>query len=99
MNQSINQKEINKRETEFLKRFHDWILKHKKNEPQPIYPPELKHNDIRDDFWEYGKGEELILDDKKKKSNRDEIISKMVSAYKKRKLDRIKKGTLWRGFS
>ena len=99
MNQSISQKEHNRRETDFLKRFHKWILKRNKNEPQPIYPPELQKNNTGDDYWEYEKGEELILDDKKRKGNRDEIIAKMVSAYKKRKLDRIKNGTLWKGFS
>jgi hypothetical protein len=95
MNKSISFKEFNKREKQFLKDYLKWN-KSNKNKPAPIFPPELQQNEIGDSNWEYRKGEELILGGTNKK--RDKIIKKIVSAYKKRKLERIKDGELWKNF-
>ena len=97
-NQSLSQDEWNKREEQFLKDYLKWCKSKKKNLP-PIYPPELNDmNNIGDSEWEYRGKEELIVDEKKKK-NRDALIQRMMDAYKKRKLDKIKQGFLWKGFS
>ena len=97
MNQSLSQNEWNKREKQFLKDYLKWCKSNKKL-PAPIYPPELNDSNQGDNYWEYKKGEELILDAKKRKSNKDEIIKKITDYYKNKKLDKIKKGELWPGF-
>jgi hypothetical protein len=98
MNKSISTNEYNKRKKFFLKKYLKWSLSNK-NKPAPIYPPELTNNNVDNDEWEYEKGEELILDNKKKKGNKDKIIHKLTDFYKKRKLDKIKDGELWNGFN
>jgi hypothetical protein len=97
MNQSLSQDEWNKREKQFTKDYLKWCKSNKKS-PAPIYPPELNdRNNIGDSEWEYADNEELIVDEKKRR--KDEIIKKMVNAYKQRKLDKIKQGELWKGFT
>lgn len=54
-------------------------------------------NNIGDGEWEYMGKEELIVDEKKKK--KDDLIRRMMNAHKQRKLDKIKQGFLWKGFT
>ena len=97
MNQSLSQDERNKREKQFLKDYLKWCKSDKKL-PAPIYPPELNNmNNIGDGEWEYMGKEELIIDEKKKK--KDDLIRRMMNAHKQRKLDKIKQGFLWKGFT
>jgi hypothetical protein len=97
MNQSISQDEYNRREKQFLKNYLKWCKSNKKS-PAPIYPPEISNiNNIGDGEWEYKGKEELIVDERKKK--KDDLIRRMMNAYKQKKLDKIKQGFLWKGFT
>jgi hypothetical protein len=86
MNNSISDKEANGRKEKFMKDYLKWTKLNKK-EPDPIYPPELNISDRGDDYWEYRKGEELLLghmeEDAKKK--RIDLVKRMIKSYNKNK--------------
>ena len=87
MNNSISDKEWRRRDKEFPEKYIDWIKNHKKNEPIPIYPPELNNSENGYDYWEYQKGEELLLGDmgENKENRSSDLIKRMIKSYNKNK--------------
>ena len=86
MNNSISDKEANGRKEKFMKDYLKWTKSNKK-EPDPIYPPELNISDRGDDYWEYRKGEELLLGhmEEEAKQKRIEFVKRMIKSYNKNK--------------
>ena len=86
MNNSISDKEANGRKEKFMKDYLKWTKLNKK-EPDPIYPPELNISDRGDDYWEYRKGEELLLGhmEEEAKKKRIELVKRMIKSYNKNK--------------
>jgi hypothetical protein len=86
MNNSISDKEANGRQEKFMKDYLKWTKSNKK-EPDPIYPPELNISDKGDDYWEYRKGEELLLGhmEEETKKKRIDLIKRMIKSYNKNK--------------
>ena len=86
MNNSISDKEANGRKEKFMKDYLKWTKSNKKD-PDPIYPPELNISDRGDDYWEYRKGEELLLGhmEEETKKKRIDLIKRMIKSYNKNK--------------
>jgi hypothetical protein len=86
MNNSISDKEANGRKEKFMKDYLKWTKLNKK-EPDPIYPPELNISDRGDDYWEYRKGEELLLGhmEEEAKKKRIDLVKRMIKSYNKNK--------------
>jgi len=86
MNNSISDKETNGRKEKFMKDYLKWTKSNKK-EPDPIYPPELNSSDTGEDYWEYRKGEELLLGhmEEEAKKKRIDLVKRMIKSYNKNK--------------